>query len=108
MYWVQFPPANGHEQSGRRPAIILQDDTYAGGVSMVFVVPVTGSLTNARYAATVRIDPSDMNGLLVPSVILVFHARAIDRRRMGNRIGVIEPDVLAAIYQTLDHLTGHP
>jgi mRNA interferase MazF len=106
MYWVEFPPANGHEQSGRRPAIVLQDDTYASGVSVVFVVPVTGSLRNLRFPATVRISPSDANGLLVESVILVYQARAIDRKRVGNRIGVIEPDVLTQIYETLDRLLG--
>ena len=108
MYWVEFPPANGHEQSGRRPAIILQDDNYARAISMVFVVPVTGTLANLKYPATVRADPSDANGLLKPSVILAYQARAIDRRRIQGRIGVIEPTILSQIYDTLDQLTGHP
>jgi mRNA interferase MazF len=108
LYWVEFPPANGHEQSGRRPAIVLQDDTYASGVSVVFVIPVTGSLANLRYAATIRIDPSEANGLLMPSTALVFQARAIDRSRIKKRIGVIEPATLKRIYEALDKLTGHP
>ena len=108
LYWVEFPTANGHEQTGRRPAIVLQDDTYAGGVSVVFVIPVTGSLPNLRFPATVRIDSSTANGLLADSVALVFQARAIDRRRIGKRIGVIEPAVLAKLYDALDKLTGRP
>ncbi len=31
IHWVQLPAANGHEQRGRRPAVILQDDHYAQG-----------------------------------------------------------------------------
>jgi mRNA interferase MazF len=108
LYWVEFPPADGHEQSGRRPAIALQDDTYASGVSVVFVIPVTGSLANLRFPATVRIDPSNANGLLVSSAALVFQARAIDRKRVGKRIGVIEPTALAQVYAALDKLTGRP
>jgi mRNA-degrading endonuclease toxin of MazEF toxin-antitoxin module len=29
IHWVQLPAANGHEQRGRRPAVIFQDDAYA-------------------------------------------------------------------------------
>lgn len=29
IHWVELPPSTGHEQSGRRPAIIIQDDAYA-------------------------------------------------------------------------------
>jgi len=108
LYWVEFPPANGHEQAGRRPAIVLQDEKYAQGAPMVFVVPVTGSLANLRFPATMRVDPSNANGLLKPSVILVFQARAIDRRRLRGRIGVIEPSVLSNLYATLDKLIGRP
>ena len=108
LYWVEFPPANGHEQSGRRPAIVLQDENYARGLSMVFVVPVTSQLANLQFPATVRAEPSNANGLLKPSAILVFQARAIDRRRIRNRIGVMEPAVVTQIYDALDRLTGHP
>jgi hypothetical protein len=30
IHWVDLPTANGREQRGRRPAVILQDDDYAG------------------------------------------------------------------------------
>ena len=108
LYWVEFPPANGHEQAGRRPAVVLQDDGYAGAVGTVFVVPVTGSLANLRFPATVRVDPTSDNGLLASSAVLVFQARAIDRRRLRNRIGVLEPSVLAELYEKLDLLVGRP
>ena len=106
MYWVEFPPSNGHEQAGRRPAIVIQDDTFAGSLALSLVVPVTGQPANARFPGTVAITPSGQNGLLKPSVVLVFQARAMDRKRFRNRIGVLEPDVLAQIYEALDKLTG--
>jgi hypothetical protein len=39
IQWVQLPAANGHEQRDRRPAVIFQDDAYAGGLPVVLVVP---------------------------------------------------------------------
>ena len=108
MYWVDFPPSTGHEQSGRRPAIVIQDDTYAGLLGTAIVVPVTGQPANARFPGTVSVIPTAQNGLLKLSVVLVFQARAIDRRRFGNRIGVVEAAVLGLIYAELDRLTGRP
>ena len=106
MYWVEFPPSDGHEQSGRRPAIVTQVDAYAGALGLSLVVPVTGQPLNSRFPATVVVVPSVLNGLLKPSVVLVFQTRAVDRRRFRNRIGVVEPEVLAQIYEALDKLTG--
>jgi mRNA interferase MazF len=106
MYWVDFPPSNGHEQAGRRPAIVIQDDSYAGALGVALVVPVTGQPANARFPGTVTVTPTAMNGLLKPSVVLVFQARALDRRRFRNRIGVVDPTVLGHIFAELDRLTG--
>lgn len=106
LFWVEFPPANGHEQSGRRPAIVLQDETFAGGLPVVLVAPVTGAAASARFPASVRVRPTPENGLYKESVILVFQVRAMDRRRLGNRIGVVSPAVLAQVYDALDRLTG--
>lgn len=39
IHWVDLPAANGREQRGRRPAVVLQDDTYGGDLPVVLVVP---------------------------------------------------------------------
>ena len=36
IHWVGFPQANGREQQGRRPAIVMQDDGYAGSLPTKF------------------------------------------------------------------------
>jgi mRNA interferase MazF len=108
LYWVNLPHSNGHEQAGRRPAVVIQDDVYAGTLGTALVVPVTGQPANARFPGTVAVAPSAQNGLLRSSVVLVFQVRALDRRRFLNRIGVVEPAVLADILAELDRLTGRP
>jgi mRNA interferase MazF len=106
IWWVDFPPTGGHEQAGRRPALVLQDDQFAGVLSTVFFAPVTGSLANVRFPATVRVLPTPENGLYKESVILVFQARGMDRRRIRNRIGFVTPEFLAQVHEQLDRLTG--
>ena len=58
IHWVQLPTANGHEQRGRRPAVILQDDRYAGGLPVVLVVPLTIARAAMRFAGTTLIQPT--------------------------------------------------
>jgi len=106
IWWVNFPVTDGHEQAGRRPAIVLQDGQFAHRLSTVFLAPVTGSLGNLRFPTTVRVSPTQENGLYKESVILVFQAQGIDRRRLLNRIGFVAPEVLAQVHEQLDRLTG--
>jgi mRNA interferase MazF len=106
IHWVQLPTANGHEQGGRRPAVILQDDQYAGELPVVLVVPLTTARAAMRFAGTTLIRPMAENGLPQTSVALVFQLRAIDRRRVQERIGRVSPAVLQEMLTELDKLTG--
>lgn len=106
LHWVQLPTANGHEQRGRRPAIILQDEHYAQGLPVVLVVPLTTARATMRFAGTTLIQPTAENGLQQVSVALVFQIRAIDRRRMQERIGSVSTEVLQEMFAELDKLTG--
>jgi mRNA interferase MazF len=106
IYWVELPPVNGREQAGRRPAIVVQDDTYGGSLPVVLMVPLTTSLLALRFQGTVRIDPSPEIGLSASSVALVFQLRAVDRRRTRTAIGKVSGQGLEEIYTIIDKLIG--
>jgi mRNA interferase MazF len=106
VHWIELPASVGHEQSGRRPGVIVQDDAYAAKLPVVFTIPLTTATSTLRFAGTVLVQPSDENGLRSPSVALVFQARAVDRRRIGDRLGSVSAGVLADIFAALDKLTG--
>jgi len=106
IHWVDLPAANGREQRRRRPAGILQDDHYAGTLPVVLVVPLTTTRAALRFAGTTLIQPTVENGLRQVSVALVFQLRAIDRRRIQERIGTVSAEVLDAMFEELGKLTG--
>jgi len=106
IYWVEFAGGGGHEQAGRRPAIVLQDDTYAGDLPLVIVVPLTGATAATRFAGTLAIEPDENNHLRKTSVALVFQIRAVDRRAIAEQIGAITAEQLAELNTLLDKLTG--
>jgi mRNA interferase MazF len=106
VYWVELPPPNGHEQAGRRPAVVMQDDTVAVQSPMVFVVPLTTAATAKQYPGVVPVTADAANGLNQDSLALVFQFRALDRRRLRDRLGAVSPETLAALFSSLDQLTG--
>lgn len=93
IYLVEMPSDRGREQEGLRPVIIISG-VNAGIVS---VVPFTSNFCALRYSFTIEVGASDFNGLKKDSVALVFQLRAIDVRKLRNRIGDVGKDVMDEI-----------
>ena len=106
IHWVEFPVANGREQQGRRPAIVFQDDGYAGNLPTTMVVPLSTAMRALRFAGTSTILASLESGLRQDSVALVFQFRAIDRSRVKEKLGTISDVEVEAVSDELRKLTG--
>jgi mRNA interferase MazF len=92
---VTLPESDKREEKGTRPAIAVQADDEQ--TPMLMVIPLTSSAGASRFAFTVEVQPSESNGLTLPSIAMVFQLRAIDRRRIVKNIGRLEPEILAQI-----------
>lgn len=96
------PP--GVEQIGQRPAVAVQTDTTDHRLPTTMIVPMTSNLNALRFPHTFRVNPSPQNGLTMPSVLLVFQLRAIDKQRLGQRIGRLEQHHLEQLETELGSL----
>lgn len=89
LYWVNFSPTKGHEQAGRRPALVVSSDLFnekSGGI--VWVIP----LTNTRTGTGKLIVPE---GLPVQGAFILSQIKAIDANtRDLKEIGSIPQDLL--------------
>lgn len=92
---VTLPISDGREQSGMRPAVAVQTDV--NGEPMLIVAPVTSNLSASRFAFTVKIEPSEENGLTKTSIIMVFQMRAIDKKRILKKIGKLSDEDLKKV-----------
>ena len=92
---VSLPDSDRREQSGRRPAVALQTDME--GEPMLMVAPVTSNLAALRLNFSVRVEPAPENGLTIPSVIMVFQMRAIDKSRIVHKIGQLAQDDMTRV-----------
>lgn len=41
VVWLNFTPQIGHEQAGRRPAVVLSPQTYNSKTGLLLCVPIT-------------------------------------------------------------------
>ena len=102
---VQLPrpgDIGGHEQGGRRPAVVVQNQTSR--LPTIIVVPMTSNPRADRFPHTVLCRPSTENGLDYESVALVFQARAIDVRRVLSVRGELEEEPLRLVMEQLHGL----
>lgn len=106
IHWVELPDTGGREQAGRRPAIIIQNDEYAGSLPTVLVIPLSSALAALRFPGTAQIKADKTSGLRTNSVALVFQLRAIDRGRIKEKIGAVSESEVVDIRLELAKLLG--
>jgi len=90
---VEFIPFKGHEQAGLRPAIVMSKEI----ANLILVVPLTSKTEALRYNYSLEINPSEKNGLNAKSIAMIFQLRAIDKRKIKNKIGNIEENIMKKI-----------
>jgi len=72
LVWLQFDPQSGHEQAGKRPAIVISPRSYNGKVGLALMCPVTTKIK--EYPFEVRIP----NGLPIEGAILSDQVKSLD------------------------------
>jgi len=96
----------GHEQFGNRPAVVIQENDSIVSLSTVVLIPITGKLAASRFSGSFLVKPTRVNGLHEQSIVLTQQIVAIDKHRIGRRIGKFCPDDLATLENNLRRLLG--
>jgi len=105
IYLIEIPASGGHEQSGLRPAIIVQEKALEK-LPTVLIVPLTSKQKAADFPFTFIIEPDRVNNLNVVSVALIFQLRAIDKKRVKNKIGKIGLKEMELLKRSLNEIMG--
>ncbi len=77
IIWIDFDPQSGHEQSGRRPALVVSQTVYNQRVGRAFVCPVTSKVKG--YPFEVPIQTKSVKG-----VVLSDHLKNLDWQARGT------------------------
>jgi len=84
VWLVNWNPARGSEQAGRRPALIIQNDIGNEKAPTTIVAAISRSVR--IYPMNVRIDPPE-GGLDRPSIVKTSQILTISKERLEKRLG---------------------
>src|SRR3990170_5416104 len=99
VVWITLNPQAGHEQSGRRPAVVLSPGTYNEKVEIAILCPVTNQIKGYPFEVLI---PA---GLPVTGAILVDQVKSLDWRvRNAELIGALPRKTMSEVLLKLGTL----
>jgi mRNA interferase MazF len=101
--WISLSPTSGHEQAGRRPALVVSPKSYNSKTGLCVICPATRQAKG--YAFEVAIDSGDGNA----GVVLSDHLRSVDwKARNTQFIHRVTDSELAEVVARIEALLVTP
>ncbi len=92
VVWITLNPQAGHEQAGRRPAVIISPQAYNDKVGLAILCPITSQVKGYPFEVLVP------EGLPISGVILSDQVKSMDwRARNAERICLLSPAVIVEV-----------
>jgi mRNA interferase MazF len=96
LVWINFDPQAGHEQAGRRPALVISPVEYNARVGLVLVCPVTSRVKGYPF----EVGLIGIKGL--KGVVLSDQLRSLDWEARGaEKAGRAADDAVADVLAKL-------
>jgi mRNA interferase MazF len=97
--WIALDPQAGHEQAGRRPALVLSPSAYNGRVGLALLCPITNQVKGYPFEVPI---PA---GSLVTGVVGADQIKSLDwRARKAALIGILPEEVVTQVVQRIQVL----
>lgn len=95
IWMTDLDPVRGHEQAGKRPALVVSANTFnLGPAGLVILLPLTSKAKGVR--SHVSVNPPE-GGLRRPSFIKCEDVRSVAVERLGRRLGAVTPETMQAV-----------
>ena len=93
---LTFDPQSGHEQKGRRPAIIVSNEVFNKYLGLAFACPITN--TKRDFPFHIRYDGNNVSGFIMTEQLksIDYNSRKIkfvekaDNNTMEQILGIID------------------
>ena len=100
IYYADLSPVIGSEQGGLRPVLIVQNDVGNRYSPTVIAAAITSRMGKTRLPTHIDIY-AERAGLSKDSVILMEQVRTLDKRRLKERLGHLEGEVMDQVDQAI-------
>ncbi len=92
VVWLDFTPQAGHEQAGKRPALVLSPKAYNEPVGLMLCCPITTKIKG--YPFEVSITAVDQPGVVLSDQIKSVDWRARNAKKAGTAQRAVVRDVI--------------
>ena len=89
VVWTNFDPAAGHEQMGKRPALVLSPALFNKQVMLAMVAPITSRVRGHGFEVA-------LNGTRVEGVVLCQQVKMIDFTKRGVQFTGKAPETVTS------------
>lgn len=94
---LTFDPQSGHEQRGRRSALVVSNDLFNRHTGLCIACPITNTRRDYPFHVVIPAGES------VTGVVMVEQVKSIDfRSRKARRLGKASPEMLDEVLSILD------
>ena len=100
VFYADLSPVVGSEQGGVRPVLIIQNDIGNKDSPTVIIAAVTSQINKAKLPTHIEIS-GDEYGLNKDSVILAEQVRTIDKKRLKEKIGHLDENLMEKVNEAL-------
>ena len=95
IIWLNLDPRSGHEQSGRRPALVLSSREFTQATGLAVVCPITSKVKGLPFEVV-------LGGTKTSGAILPIHVRSVDV--VARQAKFIEASPLKMLSKTRDYV----
>lgn len=93
IFYADLSPVVGSEQGGLRPVLIVQNDVGNKYSPTVIAAAITSKMSKNHLPTHIDIY-ADKVGLQKDSVVLLEQIRTIDKRRLKEKMGHLDDEVM--------------
>jgi mRNA interferase MazF len=101
IYWADLDPTRGHEQSGRRPVLVLSHDVFNDRSGTVIAVALTSQEPRAGFPLTLELDSRK---LPQKTWVKISQVRTLSTERLGTRLSRVTPEELSQVLEGLNEI----
>ncbi len=101
IYYADLSPVIGSEQGGVRPVLVVQNDVGNKYSPTVIAAAITSQINKAKLPTHIEIGALEY-GLAKDSVILLEQIRTIDKRRLREKIGHLDEELMEKVNSALE------
>lgn len=99
VVWISLNPQAGHEQAGRRPAVVVSPLAYNRKVGLALLCPVTSQIKGYPFEVIIP------QGLKLSGAVLSDQVKSLDwRARRAELICTLPRDTIVEVVQKLSTL----